>query len=236
MYKGFYGEKSRQYNTSQSSGSWLCNYQLCFCPERMSKAWQIKPLPWSGPALLYITLCGEVTSAQEDDSVVVIDAHQIASSCATIQHALLLFFLGHSCTDKGLGKYCTMNDKHRASTALLRLTICLNTQCLSSSTFGFNGRPSIFNCHSRHPHPFLRSPCTAQNPWKAVTVLLCSPQTTPLPLRPPIHTPFVWQACLYKLGKNRERERQREKWESGGEGLSFSSSNHSCSSVNSAIP
>ncbi len=122
-------------------------------------------------------------------------------------------FLGHSCTDKGLGKYCTMNDKHRASTALLRLTICLNTQCLSSSTFGFNGHPSIFNCHSRHPPP--SSPFTLHSPEplkSGDSASLFTPDHSS-PSAPPIHPPFGWQACLYKLGKNRERERQREKWD-----------------------
>lgn len=205
----------------------------------MSKAWQIKHLPWSSPALLYITLCGEVTSAQEDDSVVVIDAHQITSSCAAIQHALFLFFfLGHSCTDKGLGKYCTMNDKHRASTvSISSLTICVNTQCLSSSTFGFNAPPSIFNCHSRHPPP--GSPFTLHSPEP-----LKSGDSAPLftpdhssPSAPPSTLRSVDRhACTSSAKTERGKDSVKSEIESDREGLSFWSSYHSCSSVNSAIP
>lgn len=164
----------------------------------------------------------------------VIDAHQIASSCAAIQ--CILLFLGHSCTDKGLGKYCTMNGKHRASTvSVSRLNICVNT--LSSSMLSFNARTSIFNCHSRHPPP--GSPFTLHNPEplkSGDSAPLFSPDHSS-PLAPPYTLRSVDRhACTSSAKSERGKDSVKSEIESDGEGLSCSSSYHSCSSVNSAIP
>jgi len=124
-----------------------------------------------------------------------------------------------------------MNDKHRASTvSVSSSTICVNTQCLSSSMFGFNACPSIFNCHSRHPPP--SSPFTLHSPEP-----LKSGDRAPLftpdhssPSAPPSTLRLVDRHACTGSAKKNERGKFSVKSEivSDGEGLSFSSSYHFC--------
>lgn len=115
-----------------------------------------------------------------------------------------------------------MSDKHRASTvSVSSLTICVNTQCLSFSMFGFNARPSIFNCHSRHPPP--SSPFTLHSPEP-----LKSGDSAPLftpdhssPSAPPSTLRSVDRHACTGSAKKRERERQCEKWDSERRGGSL---------------